>query len=104
MKGGGWVKKRDRAREMEKVKEQLRRMAYGKANDCVKLALCTEVDIDKLDLSLLTEIKRSDKGVVEIKLVDRIRVLERLAAMAGDGNEQAEEFLQLLVKGMDDGV
>ena len=56
---------------MERIKRELRKLAFGKANDCVKLALCEDVDIASLDLSLLTEIRKSEKGSVEIKLMDR---------------------------------
>ena len=88
--------------EMERIKRELRKLAFGKANDCVKLALCEDVDIETLDLSMLTEIKRSDKGTVEVKLLDRTKVLEQLAQMADDGDEKAEEFLQALLTGMQD--
>ena len=40
--------------DLERVRRALRKLAFGKANDCVKLALCEDVDIEKLDLSLLT--------------------------------------------------
>ena len=90
--------------DLERIRRQLRKLAFGKANDCVKLALCEDVDIETLDLSMLTEIKRSDKGTVEVKLLDRTKVLEQLAQMADDGDEKAEEFLQVLLTGMlDDG-
>lgn len=88
--------------DLERIRRQLRKLAFGKANDCVKLALCEDVDIETLDLSMLTEIKRSDKGTVEVKLLDRTKVLEQLAQMADDGDEKAEEFLQALLTGMQD--
>ena len=75
--------------EMERIKRELRKLAFGKPNDCVKLALCEDVDIASLDLSLLTEIRRSDKGTVEVKLLDRTKVLEQLAGMADGGDEKA---------------
>ena len=37
-------------------------------------------DLEVLDLSLLREVKRSEKGAVEIKLIDRIQALEQLMA------------------------
>ena len=87
--------------DLEKIRRQLRKMAFGKPNDCVKLAMCE--DIEKLDLSMLTEIKRSEKGTVEIKLLDRTKVLEQLAALADGGNDGAERFLQALAQGMERG-
>ena len=92
---------RERKTDLEKIRQQLRKMAFGKPNDCVKLALCEDVDIEKLDLSMLTEIKRSEKGTVEIKLLDRTKVLEQLAALADGGNDGAERFLHALSQGME---
>lgn len=88
--------------DLERIRAELRKLAFGRANDCVKLALCEQVDIESLDLSLLTEIKRSERGTVEVKLLDRTKVLEQLAQMAVDGDEKAEEFLQALLTGMQD--
>ena len=62
------------ADDLERVRKQLRKLAFGKPNDCVRLVLGEDVDIGSLDLSMLTEIKRSEKGTVEIKLVDRTKV------------------------------
>ena len=93
-----------KASELERIKRELRKLAFGKPNDCVKLALCEDVDIASLDLSLLTEIKRSDKGTVEVKLLDRTKVLEQLAGLADEGDERAERFLTAILKGMEDGA
>ena len=95
---------RERKTDLEKIRQQLRKMAFGKPNDCVKLALCEDVDIASLDLSLLTEIRKSEKGSVEIKLMDRSKVLEQLAGMADQGDERAERFLEAPLKGMEDGA
>ena len=92
---------KEREKDLEKIRRQLRKMAFGKPNDSVKLALCEDVDIEKLDLSMLTEIKRSEKGTVEIKLLDRTKVLEQLAALADSGDDEAERFLQALAQGME---
>lgn len=78
-------------------------LAFGRTNDCVRLALEQDVDIDKLDLSLLSEIRRSDKGAVEVKLMDRMRVLERLLEL-GDGGDEAEDFFRALCRACGDGT
>lgn len=78
------------------VTRRLAELAFGKANDCVRLALEDEPQLGKLDLSLLSEVKRNEKGTVEIKLIDRLRALEQLAALAGEGSEELERFLQAL--------
>ena len=78
------------------VTRRLAELAFGKANDCVRLALEDDPKLGKLDLSLLSEVKRNDKGTVEIKLIDRLRALEQLAAVAESGGEDLEQFLQAL--------
>jgi len=81
------------------VTRRLAELAFGKANDCVKLALEENLSLDELDLSLLSEVKRNDKGTVEIKLIDRLRALEQLAQTAGEEKTDVEAFLQALQGG-----
>ena len=81
------------------VTRRLAELAFGKANDCVRLALEDDPKLGKLDLSLLSEVKRNDKGTVEIKLIDRLRALEQLAQVAEAGGEDLEQFLKALQGG-----
>lgn len=74
------------------VLRRLVQLAFGQANDCVRLALPEVENLDALDLSLLSEVRRTDKGGVEIKLIDRIRVLERLLEAGDGGNDCADAF------------
>lgn len=69
--------------------EQLRRedivgrladIAFARPNDCVRLAIGRSGDLDALDLTLLQEIKVSDKGV-ELRLIDRLQALRLLAEL-----------------------
>ena len=78
------------------VTRRLAELAFGKANDCVRLTLEDDPNLGKLDLSLLSEVKRNDKGTVEIKLIDRLRALEQLAQVAGEDTQDLEAFLQAL--------
>ena len=78
------------------VTRRLAELAFGKANDCVRLALEDAPSLDKLDLSLLSEVKRNDKGTVEIKLIDRLRALEQLAEVAEEEKSDMDAFLQAL--------
>lgn len=80
----------------EDVARRLAELAFGKANDCVKLVLGEDASLDGLDLSLLTELKRNDKGTLEVRLVDRLRALEQLAALAQSGGTDLESFLQAM--------
>ena len=81
------------------VTRRLAELAFGKVNDCVKLALEENLCLDDLDLSLLSEVKRNDKGTVEIKLIDRLRVLEQLSQTAGEQQNDMAAFLQALQGG-----
>jgi hypothetical protein len=99
------LKKRIRAGKIRRqdVVRRMAELAFGKANDCVRLALEDEPPVDKLDLSLLSEVKRNEKGTVEIKLIDRLRALEQLSQAAGQEDGDMESFLQAL-QGAQDGV
>ena len=79
------------------VIRRLAELAFGKANDCARLILQEDTSLNKLDLSLLSEVKRNEKGTVEVKLVDRLKALEQLAAMVGTDTGQAEAFLRSLM-------
>lgn len=83
----------------EDVARRLGELAFGRANDCVRLALEENISPDELDLSLLTEIRRNEKGTVEIRLVDRLRALEQLSQMAQSAGEDLEAFLEALKGG-----
>ena len=86
----------------ERVLQRLGELAFGRANDVVKLALLEEAElqerIDELDLSVLAEFRRGDKGV-EIKVVDRVKALEELFGLLDGGKseqDKAEQFFQAL--------
>ena len=80
----------------EDVARRLAELAFGRVNDCVKLVLEEGVQIDGLDLSLLTELKRNDKGTLEVQLVDRLKALEQLANLAQSQGTDLESFLQAM--------
>ena len=92
------LRKRIRAGKIRRqdVVRRMAELAFGKANDCVRLALEDEPPVDKLDLSLLSEVKRNEKGTVEIKRIDRLRALEQLSQAAGQDEGDMESFLKAL--------
>ena len=94
----GELKKRIRSGQVsrEDVVRRLAELAFGRANDCVKLVLQDNVSLDKLDLSLLSEVKRNDKGTVEVRLIDRLRALEQLQLLASENGSDVEAFLMAL--------
>lgn len=82
----------------EDALRRLAQLAFGRANDAVRLALAPrEIDPAGLDLSAVSELKVTDKGV-EIKLVDRVRALETLCGLLGEGGAGAEELYQALAE------
>ena len=87
----------------EDVARRLAELAFGKVNDCVKLVLEADPQVEKLDLGQLCEIKRNEKGTVEIKLVDRLRALEQLCQLAEQGGGDMESFLKALQGGQESG-
>lgn len=78
------------------VARRLAELAFGRANDCVKLVLGDQENVEELDLSLLTELKRNEKGTLEIRLVDRLKALEQLANLAENEGTDLESFLQAM--------
>ena len=83
----------------EDVARRLAELAFGRANDCVRLVLEQDPRLNRLDLSLLSEVKRSEKGAVEVRLIDRLRALEQPAQMAEDDNTDLEAFLKAMQGG-----
>lgn len=82
----------------------LKRLASSSPNDAVKLLFLDAEDIsaiEGLDLSLLSEVKRSPSGTVELKFVDKLAVLRELSTMekAVDAeNETGASFYAALDK------
>ena len=55
------LKKRIKEGQIQRddVVRRLAELAFGRANDCIKLVMSSDPPMDKLDLSLLSEVKRS---------------------------------------------
>ena len=65
--------------ERTRLLHRMERLAQCRVNDAVKLAFLDEGQLEKIDgleLGALKEFKRSGNGAVELKLVDRVAVLE----------------------------
>ena len=72
---------------------------HGRANDAVKLAYLDQDglgQIDGLDLRCLTEFKRSSNGAVEVKLTDRVAVLEKLLEQQKAEEDGLGAFLEAM--------
>lgn len=84
----------------EQIIRRMWKLANAGAGDAVKLACFPPEEwcgTDGLDLDALTEFKRGSSGVVELKFVDRGRLLERLLdTVDHSGEEQVDRFLQAM--------
>lgn len=91
--------------EREDILRKLAQLAFGRVDDAVRLALRSgETEIGALDLSAVSEIRVTEKGV-EVKLVDRVRVLETLWEMLDDGGTRNSDplYQALMGEGTADG-
>lgn len=86
------------------VIRQIDELAFGRANDAVKLAFLEPEQqglIDGLDLRMVSEVKRGANGAVEIKLINRIALLELLAQLLeppSSKSNEAESFFTAMDK------
>ena len=84
----------------QEVLAGLRRLAFGRINDALRLL---SDDFDSLNLSTLdlfnvSEIKRAKGGGVEIKFFDRLEALKRLSESSdkSSGKAEADSFFNAL--------
>ena len=77
-----YIKKQSLAKAQIKAAVSLRRLAFGRCNDAVKLMFMQPEEvlqnIDELDLFNVYEIKKSATGNLEIKFFDKIKALSVL--------------------------
>lgn len=93
--------------ERGRLLELMEKLAKCKANDAVKLAFLEEGEvgeIDSLDLTALTGFKRTDKGAVEIQLVDRLTVLKLLVELSDGQEDKQAEFFQAWERKAEEGA
>ena len=85
----------------EEILKEIRRLAKGRVNDAVRLAYLSEDElenIDELELSAVTEFKRSGNGTVELKFVDRLSALQWRLEQAED-DPRGKALYEALAKG-----
>lgn len=94
------MKKANRLPGREQIIKRMWQLANVGVGDAVRLACFPPEEwcgLDKLELDALTEFKRGSSGVVELKFVDKARLLERLLdAVDHSGEEQVDRFLQAM--------
>ena len=80
----------------EDAVRRLCELAFGRANDAVRLAMEPGVDPSGLDLAAVAELKAKPDGTVEVKFIDRIRALETLCELLGAEGQGAAELFRAL--------
>ena len=73
-------------------------LAFSKSNDAVSLAFVDEISERKLrglDLGPLVEMHKLSNGTVDVKLVDRVRLLEMLLEVT-EGQEGGEALARAI--------
>ena len=84
----------------EEILNRMWRLANSSAADAVRMACFPEEewgDVKNLKLDGVTEFKRGANGVIELKFVDRGKLLERLLdACDRSGEEQVDRFLRAM--------
>ena len=82
----------------EDVIRRLCELAFGRSSDAVRLAMdgAEALDPGELDLSAVAEFRRTDKGGVEIRFLDRIRALQALGELLGGGEGDSADFFRAL--------
>lgn len=84
----------------EEILSRMWALANADAADAVRLACFPAEewgDVGGMNLDAVTEFKRGSNGVVELKFVDRAKLLERiLDATDHSGEEQISRFLKAM--------
>ncbi len=86
--------------EREDILRRMWALANAGVRDAVRIACFPEEEwggVGQMELDGITEFKRGTNGVVELKFVDRGKLLERLLdAVDHSGEEQLSHFLQAM--------
>ena len=94
------MKSKIRLPTREEILGRMWKLANAGAEDAVRMACFPEEewgDVKKMDLDGVTEFKRGANGVIELKFVDRGKLLERLLdAVDHSGAEQVDRFLRAM--------
>ena len=86
----------------EEAAEGLRKIAFGSVADAIKLMVFPPetLEIEKLDLFMVSEIKFQKGSVSEIKFYDRIKALDALSTVTETrSDEKIAPFIDAIFKG-----
>lgn len=91
----------ERQARVAEVTDGYRRIAFGSVADAVRLifldGIPEEVELEKMDLTMVSDIKRPKGGGLEVKFFDRLKALDRLYELsnAAGENEKSDFFAAL---------
>ena len=68
-------------------------LAFARADDAVKLAFSPDDGTEGLDLQLVRETKRGGNGAVELKLLDREKLIELLVELLKPTDNEGSQEL-----------
>ncbi len=74
----------------------LAKLIRSRSNDCARLALEENPPTERLDLSLLQEVRRGSNGAIEVRLVDKLKAIELMAHLIEEDSSGAEDFFAAL--------
>ncbi|MEF2920634.1 MAG: terminase small subunit [Acutalibacteraceae bacterium] len=77
------------------------RLAFGGIADCIQLLYMDNPDLqtlERMDLYMISEIKRPKEGAMEIKFFDRLKALEKLSEAQQSNGENSLPFYKALEK------
>lgn len=91
----------ERQARVAEVTDGYRRIAFGSVADAVRLifldGIPEEAELEKMDLTMVSDIKRPKGGGLEVKFFDRLKALDRLYELsnAAGENEKSDFFAAL---------
>ena len=91
----------ERDAKLAEVTEGYRRLAFGSVADAVRLILSDELpcesELEKLDLTMVSDIKCPKGGGLEVKFFDRLKALDRLCELSNAASAgESPDFLTAL--------
>lgn len=78
------------------------RLALGKVTDAIKLLYCENLsddEIEKLDLTNISEIKKPKDGAMEIKFFDRLKALEKMGDFDKESSKKQGSLFDAIKNG-----
>lgn len=78
------------------------KLAFGSIADAISLLYLDSPDksqLEKMDLCMISEIKKPKDGAMEIKFFDRLKAIEKLSQIQSEQTGKANSFLDALYLG-----